>query len=882
MLSTLYTAAPNGNGYGRRASSFSERAEELILNAMSLRLQGLQRYIGAGGADRRRDVYDEAGYPQSGTVTPQLYQDLYEREPLAAKVVELLPVASWQVQPTVYETEDGDVNTPFERAWDGLGGDLTPVGRPRSSRSPTPTPAPQPGKTNTPGDLASQVGWYQQEEGSPVWEALLRADVQSRIGRYGILVLGVDDGLPLSAPARGVEEVGSLPAGKDVAPPDDGVVGRTPYGFSVNAAETRGRRLRYLKSFPERYCPVSTYEMNFRSPRFGMPVTYLVTFNVGESRYGGGGADLGGTTGVSVTKAVHWTRVVHVCDVTCNYGSSDVYGGEAMRTVLNNILGVQKIVCAGPEMFWKAAFLTTWLVAQQGWEGNVLDEAVQGKIKDLVERMDNGLQRTATVQGLDPKTTAPGVTDPNPHVDAQIKQISLRLNIPKRILEGSERGELSSSQDEREWKNQVRARQRNYTTPRLIVPFVDRLILLGVLPEPSGYSVDWPDVSTATDAEKAQVLLQRTQAYASYVAQGVENVVPPAYYLTRFDDFTDDEARVILADAEKHQAEVQQKAMDDARAKIDAGLAPDPQAPPAPPEPVKSAKPPSGLKPGGTAVPHPNSPPGKKFPPVEGAPLPRSKPVPPTRNATTNATTNANPKGCNQYTGPNCSGRRGKDGRLLKDGGKKPKAEGEAKAKGTSRTPAARKAAPEPKAKAKGNVVGRVITKPTTPKAPAKARPTPKPTRQSKPAGKSGHGAAGGKHPLGKLTGVGAADRLGEMAQSEAHDPMRLRHDGPPRGLDLDKFGDRVHALLSAHKEKRTDSVPIEDVYASAGKEFDLSKHDFLRAVTALHDDRGNSGVVWRGYGKTPNELPDKHLAGVLNGRLHYELDLSSSPRRKK
>ena len=59
----------------------------------------------------------------------------------------------------------------------------------------------------------------------------------------------------------------------------------------------------------------------------------------------------------------------------------------------------------------------------------------------------------------------------------------------------------------------------------------------------------WPDISSQTAAEKAGVAATRTQALASYVAGGVEALVPPHPYLTLVLGMTDDEAQAVLDEA---------------------------------------------------------------------------------------------------------------------------------------------------------------------------------------------------------------------------------------------------------------------------------------------------------------------------------------------
>jgi hypothetical protein len=131
---------------------------------------------------------------------------------------------------------------------------------------------------------------------------------------------------------------------------------------------------------------------------------------------------------------------------------------------------------------------------------------------------------------------------------------------------------LASSQDDASWNDRLKARQNGYITPRIIVPFVDRLIGVGVLPEPNtptenaelilnadnkqvgvktatGYSVVWPDLDSNTDKDQAQIALVKTQAMAAYVAGNVEAIMPLMDYLTKVLAMTQDEAKQVIESA---------------------------------------------------------------------------------------------------------------------------------------------------------------------------------------------------------------------------------------------------------------------------------------------------------------------------------------------
>ena len=446
------------------------RFGQIIDNVLLSRQQLTDRYL-----DPRRDINHECGYPQTESITVEKhYRIMYDREPIATRVVQVLPQESWQVQPTVYESEEADEVTAFEQGWKDLGCNLR-------------------GKS-----------WYQDEEGSPIWEYLHRIDELSGIGRYGVLLLGLGDGRELYEP--------------------------------VETAE--GMKLLYLRAFDESLVSIVNHEKDRANPRYGQPIEYMVSFDDPTQTSQSG-------TQLSLSGAkVHWSRVVHVAD---NLGSSELFGVPRMRPVYNRLHDLCKLYGGSAEMYWRGAFPGLSIETHPQLQTDVqLSAEEKTAMRTQMEQYMGGLQRYLSLIGMSAKSLAPQVVDPTPQINAQIMAICIQLGIPKRVFTGSERGELASTQDDSAWNDRLAYRQNNYITPRLIVPFIDRLITLGVLPEPVGYSVVWPDLNTLTDEQKADIAIKRTEAMVKYIQGSVEALMVPLDYLTRVIGLSQDEAAVVL------------------------------------------------------------------------------------------------------------------------------------------------------------------------------------------------------------------------------------------------------------------------------------------------------------------------------------------------
>ena len=422
--------------------------------------------------DPRRDIDDECGFLKPEQITPEIYKDSYRREPIAKRVVEVLPKESWLATPSVFETEDPDETTPFEKDWSELPKQL------------------------------DEDSWYETEEGNPIWSYLTRVDILSGIGSYGVLLFGVDDSKELKEPVE----------------------------------PKKGMKLTFLRVFDETLATIAAFETNPANPRFGKPVMYNLTFSDPRNQL------LSSTMGENVvTHQVHYTRVLHVAD---NLESDEVVGTPRQRPVFNHLQNLNKLYHGSAEMYWRAAFpgLSFETHPQAGGDIEIDVEAV----KDQIEQYMNTLQRYFTTAGMTVKSLAPQVVDPTPQIDTQIEAICVEKAIPKRIFLGSERGELASSQDMRTWNGRVTFRENRYLSPKVIAPFINRVIWLGIISQPKSFKIIWPDLNSLTELEQATVAVQRTEALSKYVMGGVENLLNPIHFFTIVLGLTNDEATNLL------------------------------------------------------------------------------------------------------------------------------------------------------------------------------------------------------------------------------------------------------------------------------------------------------------------------------------------------
>jgi hypothetical protein len=89
----------------------------------------------------------------------------------------------------------------------------------------------------------------------------------------------------------------------------------------------------------------------------------------------------------------------------------------------------------------------------------------------------------------------------------------------------------------------------------VIVPFIDRLIHVGVLPVPKGYNVVWNDLNAESDLEKAQKANMLTSALSAFVSGGIEQVMTFPDYLVRVWGWDEEEVAQIVASSLDQKAE---------------------------------------------------------------------------------------------------------------------------------------------------------------------------------------------------------------------------------------------------------------------------------------------------------------------------------------
>lgn len=304
---------------------------------------------------------------------------------------------------------------------------------------------------------------------------------------------------------------------------------------------TTAKELLYVKPVAEGSISISRYDEEPSSKRYGLPETYSI-----ELRKAGNKTE---------SVKIHHSRVLHVVDEMLE---DEVIGVPRLEAVFNRLMDLEKLVGGDAEMFWRGA--------RPGYSGSIkegfkLNKAEKDALREQFDKYEHELTRFITAQGLDIKSLAQQIADPSGHVEVQIQMISAVTGIPKRILMGSERGELASSQDRDEWLSFIQTRREEYAEPRIIRPFVDKCIELGILAKPSDdYSVEWPDLFALSEKQRTEIGKARAEAIAKYASSAMsEQIMPPEAFLEKCLGLTEDEVEMIIEQLKQHLKELEEE-----------------------------------------------------------------------------------------------------------------------------------------------------------------------------------------------------------------------------------------------------------------------------------------------------------------------------------
>ena len=313
-----------------------------------------------------------------------------------------------------------------------------------------------------------------------LWQYLERADILAGVGEYSVLLLGFKDTVgDLKLPVKGAKD------------------------------------LLYLSVYSQKSAQITKLDDDPQSVRFGLPLLYDI--DLGRSASGLPTSGLG-------TRRVHASRLLHVAEGLLE---DEVYGRSRLEACYNLLDDLAKTVGASAEAIWRLAYKGLFITNRDDYEMPVKGTDAADALDDQITEFIHEFRRALILEGVDVSELGGAVVDPSGFFSVVISLLSAATGIPQRKLVGSERGELASSQDERNWAAQIASRRTTFAGPVLLNPLVDRLIETGVLPEPDSgeYNFVWRPFYQPTEEEEAETALKAAGAIAKLVPQGAADIL---------------------------------------------------------------------------------------------------------------------------------------------------------------------------------------------------------------------------------------------------------------------------------------------------------------------------------------------------------------------
>jgi len=273
---------------------------------------------------------------------------------------------------------------------------------------------------------AFEAGWQKFAKRHRVWHKFNQADKLLGFDRYSVLIFGFND----------VDSIQDQ---------------------QYEVIPSANLDLLWIRPYAAAFATIEYLDQDPSSPRYGLPYQYRVRAQAGSN--------------TSQDFLVHHSRIIHVLEGNLD---NDVYGEPRLQNVFNRLQDLDKILGGSGEMFWRGAKPGYVANLQIGDDGHQWDEddPSLSDMREQLEEYEHNLRRWLTMSGVDVKSLDVQVSDPSQHVDVQLQDISASTGIPKRLLTGSERGELASSQDRANWDDVIDRRRNWFAEPIIIYPFI--------------------------------------------------------------------------------------------------------------------------------------------------------------------------------------------------------------------------------------------------------------------------------------------------------------------------------------------------------------------------------------------------------------------------
>lgn len=337
-------------------------------------------------------------------------------------------------------------------------------------------------------DAAWTTAWNDLVTRNKLWYHIEAADKLAGIGKFAVILIGFNDGGSLDSPVN-----------------------------TRSLKQKTDNRILFMQAYGQNSVGIDTLDNDIRSENFGQPLMYKIKPIVEAD------LNIGGTASIKYGKEfkVHASRIIHVVDNTLD---NTIYGYPRLERVYNLLDDLIKVTGGSAETFWLTANRGLHIDVDKEME---LDKDDEKNLSDEVAEYVHQLTRVIRTRGTKVSSLGSDVPDPRGTYDIIISNISGATGIPRRILTGSEAGQLASAQDRANWADRIEERRADWANPIVIAQIISKMTNASYLPILSSTSatitIDWPEAFKMSPLEDAQTSAQHARSATNF-AKAIETM----------------------------------------------------------------------------------------------------------------------------------------------------------------------------------------------------------------------------------------------------------------------------------------------------------------------------------------------------------------------
>ena len=344
-----------------------------------------------------------------------------------------------------------------------------------------------------------------------LWRHLRDADRMQRVGRYSAIFIRVRDGLSPDKPLGNIKEgqiIELMPLWEGQLEPND-------------------------------------VDQNTASDTYSKPLNYTYSAT-GTGNQNNKAAD---------SFQIHHSRLILLSEDAVG---GSIYGTPTNEAGFNALLDWDKIRGSGGEASWLAAANKQILTPKEGSSGSISAETLDG-INDALKDMKEGLDEALFLSGVESTAMNNTVPDPEIYKDMALEEYSASVQLPAKILVGTQSGVKAGDEDTAGLMRMMQSRRVNCLND-FIDSFLTWCYKYGVLVMPEdGHTIAWSDLTAPSLMQRIDAIVKMAQTNISERGSGNGPVFMPdemrkvADYEPLDADLTGDEPGETLPDDEAEQ-----------------------------------------------------------------------------------------------------------------------------------------------------------------------------------------------------------------------------------------------------------------------------------------------------------------------------------------